>query len=61
VTRVLPEDGTVWAVITFLYSGKKDPIVVAIITIIIIIGYILQIIKNLKEIRKFIRCNSLKQ
>ena len=61
MTRVLPEDGAVWAKITFLFNGKRDPIVVAIIIIIIIIiAHILLIIKNLTEVRQFIRCNPLK-
>jgi hypothetical protein len=59
VTRILSEDGVVWAKITFLFNDKRDPIVVVAI-IIIIIAHILLIIRNLKEIRQFIRCNPLK-
>jgi len=42
---------------------KRDPILVAIIVvviIIIIIAHIFLIIKNLREVRQFIRCDTLK-
>ena len=61
MTRVLPKDGTLWAKITFLFNGKRDPIIAAKNNNnnnnnkVYIVNY-----KEFKEIRQFIRCNPLK-